>query len=150
MNNPIAVIRDWAIAFLLAGALILAPAALRAQEASDADRVAVQQTIGDQIAAFRAGDHDRAYSFAAASIKDTFRTVDAFIAMVRSGYMPLYAPQSYSFGRSAAIGEAIHQEVFATDSGGRQWQAVYTLRRDENGAFKIIGVKLNPWNGASA
>lgn len=147
---PTSRLRDWLIAIAIAAALLLAPRALRAEDVGEADSIAARQVISQQIEAFKAGDHARAYSYAAPTIKDMFPTVDAFIAMVRGGYMPLYAPQSFQFGRDAAVADGIHQELIVTDASGRQWQAVYTLRRDADGAWKITGVKMNPWNGASA
>ncbi len=114
------------------------------------DAMATQQVINDQIAAFKAGDGERAYSHAAPSIKQVFTTVDRFMGMVQTGYMPLYNPDSFVFGRNAFISGQVHQEVIVTDPQGKQWQAVYTLVRQPDGSWKINGVKLNPYTGANA
>ncbi|HSO48282.1 MAG TPA: DUF4864 domain-containing protein [Rhizobiaceae bacterium] len=114
------------------------------------DALATQQVINDQIAAFKAGDGERAYSHAAPSIKQVFTTVDRFMGMVQTGYMPLYNPDSFVFGRNAFISGQVHQEVIVTDPQGKQWQAVYTLVRQPDGSWKINGVKLNPYTGANA
>jgi len=45
------------------------------------------------------------------------------MAMVQTGYMPLYDPQSVVFGRNALISGQVHQEVIVTDPQGKQWQA---------------------------
>jgi Domain of unknown function (DUF4864) len=116
----------------------------------DADTKATQQVIGEQIEAFKAGDGAKAYSYAAPSIKQVFTTVDIFMNMVQSGYMPLYKPESYVFGSNTIISGQVHQEVLVTDAQGKQWQAVYTLMRQEDGSWKVTGVKLNPYNGVSA
>ena len=79
----------------------------------------------------------------------TYPTVEGFIAMVQSGYMVLYRPAEYHFGRNTEAQGEIYQEVIATDEAGKLWQAVYTLRRQEDGSWKVTGVKLNPYKGAS-
>ena len=121
-----------------------------AQQVGDADSTAIQGVIHDQIEAFKAGDDERAYSFAAPSIREIFPTVDRFIEMVQQGYRVLYRPAEYRFGRSTEVDGEIYQEVIATDEAGKLWQAVYTLRRQADGSWKITGVKLNPFSGASA
>ena len=120
-----------------------------AQGVSEADQAATQTVIRDQIEAFRAGDHVRAYSHAAPAIRGIFPTVDGFIAMVQGGYMALYRPAEFRFGRNTEINGEIFQELIVTDETGKLWQAVYTLRRQEDGSWKITGVKLNPHKGAS-
>jgi hypothetical protein len=114
------------------------------------DTMATQQVIGGQIEAFKAGDGAKAYSYAAPSIKQVFTTVDIFMNMVQTGYMPLYKPESYVFGKNALISGQVHQEVLVTDAQGKQWQAVYTLVRQDDGSWKVTGVKLNPYTGVSA
>lgn len=135
------------VAVLLLAFLWAAPAG--ADEVSGADASAVQSVIDRQIAAFRARDDAGAYSFAAPNVKQVFPSVETFMNMVISGYQPVYDPESYRFGRNIAVGGQIHQEVIITDRNGKQWQAVYTLRRQEDGSWKITGVTLNPHTGAS-
>lgn len=142
-NALMAVVLTIALAVVVAGKS-------RAQEApSSADASAIQTVIEAQINAFRSGDDAAAYSHAAPNIKQIFPTVDQFISMVKTGYMPLYNPETFVFGRNAVIGSEIHQEVIVTDEKGKQWQAVYTLRQQEDGSWKITSVKMNPYSGAT-
>ena len=108
-----------------------------------------QSVIRDQISAFRDRDHERAFSHAAPTIKQIFKTTENFIRMVKGGYMPLYDPDSYIFGRNFNLDGTIHQEVIATDAKGKQWQAVYTLKQQPDGSWKITGVKMEPYQGAA-
>ncbi|GIL01575.1 MAG: hypothetical protein BroJett030_14740 [Alphaproteobacteria bacterium] len=133
-------------AAVIVGALA-APA--MAQNIAEADARAVQSVIDSQIGAFRAGDDQKAYSFAAPGIKAVFPTVERFMAMVKGGYQPVYDPQSYRFGRNLLVGDQVHQEVIITDRQGKLWQAVYTLSQQKDGSWKITGVKLNPFTGQS-
>ena len=112
--------------------------------------LATQSVIRDQISAFQSKEFDRAFSHAAPSIRDFFQTTDRFIQMVKSGYAPLFNPDSFSFGRSILLNGQMHQEVFAADQKGKQWQAIYTLKQQSSdGSWKITGVKLEPWKGTS-
>ncbi len=121
----------------------------QAQEVSPNDTLATQQVIRSQISAFQAMDHEKAFSFAAPKIREIFKTTDRFIQMVKNGYMPLYNPELYSFGRNTFLYGEIYQEVLVTDEKGKQWQAVYTLKKQSDGTWKITGVKMEPYTGAS-
>lgn len=120
----------------------------QAQAQSTGD-IAVQSVIEDQINAFKTKDYDRAFSHAAPTIKQIFKTTDRFIGMVKNGYEPLYNPGSYAFSRSIEQGGSVYQEVIVTDQSGKQWQAVYTLKQQDDGTWKITGVKMEPTQGAA-
>ena len=148
---PLAIARPIAIVAFVLCAMLVAVTDVHAQQAvPPGDQSATRQVIDEQIAAFRSGAHDRAYSYAAPNIKQVFPTVERFIGMVQGGYMPLYSPDSYVFGRSTLIGEQVLQEVIVTDGSGQQWQAIYTLVKQPDGSWKISGVKLDPYKGVSA
>lgn len=144
-------------AAMFALAILLAiPAFAQEQRLSEADvavapatRQAVQSVIGDQLDAFTSGDHDRAYTHAAPNIKQVFNSVERFISMVQRGYPMVYSPQAHAFGRSLTLNGEVYQEVIFTDGDGKQWQGVYTLRQQEDGSWKITGVKINPYKGAA-
>ncbi len=125
------------------------PHAASAGQVADADSASIQNVIESQIRAFKAGDNDQAYSYAAPVIQRLYPNVERFIAMVQSGYLPLYNPESFVFGRSIDVEGAVHQELIVTDETGKQWQAVYTMQRQDDGSWKITGVKMNPYSGAS-
>jgi len=118
-----------------------------AQEKS-AEEVAIQSVIRDQLSAFQSGDHERAFSHAAPTIRQIFRDKENFIGMVKNGYQPLYDPETFTFSRSLTQGNTMYQEVLVTDQNGKQWQAVYTLKQVD-GVWKITGVKMDPYQGAS-
>lgn len=118
-------------------------------QAQSTGDVAVQSVIEDQISAFQSKDYDRAFSHAAPTIKQIFKTTDRFIGMVKNGYQPLYNPESYAFSRSIEQGGSVYQEVIVTDQNGKQWQAVYTLKQQDDGSWKITGVKMEPTQGAA-
>src|SRR5262245_2352223 len=58
------------------------------------DRQAIARTIADQLAAFRAGDSARAFSYASARLQAQFGDAATFMAMVRRDYAPVFAARS--------------------------------------------------------
>ncbi len=120
-----------------------------AEDVSPTDQTETQAVISDQISAFQSSEFDRAFSHAAPNIRSVFKTADRFISMVKGGYQPLFNPDFYSFGRNTFLYGEIYQEVLATDQNGKQWQAVYTLKKQPDGSWKITGVKMEPYKGAS-
>ncbi|WFS02334.1 DUF4864 domain-containing protein [Rhizobium tumorigenes] len=115
--------------------------------ASAADAaLAAQQVIEKQIQAFLHDDADAAYSFAAPGITAKFPDKDAFFAMVKKSYQPVYHPGNYAFGRSKSESDdaVLYQEVLITGSDGQDWSAIYQLARQPDGSYKINGVQIVP------
>jgi Domain of unknown function (DUF4864) len=119
-----------------------------AQGAGD-DLAAIQTVIAGQIAAFRAGDGNSAYSYAAPGIRRIFPSPSVFMQMVEQGYEPVFRPRSYSFVEQQMIGgdDAI-QLLDVVGPDGSAWVAAYTLHRQSDGAWKITGCQLKPGVGA--
>ena len=118
--------------------------------AQSAPEDAVRAVIGGQIDAFRAGAHETAFGFAAPSIRTMFGSTDRFISMVRSGYGAIYGAKRYDFGRTRVTRDTILQEVLITGPMDGQWTAIYTLRRQEDGSWKIAGVQMQKREGEAA
>jgi hypothetical protein len=135
---------------LFLGALALAyPAFSQQNEVGAAETMATQSVIRDQLNAFKSGDVNRAYSHAAPNVTKIFPDVERFTSMLKNGYGAIWHSDSFVFGRNTVINNEIYQEVIITDPTGGQWQAVYTLKQQEDGSWKITGVKMNPYKGAS-
>jgi hypothetical protein len=118
--------------------------------AGDAEIKSAQDTIDRQLQAFLADDGALAYSFAAPNVKRIFPTVESFMSMVTSGYVPVYRPQNYSFGKSMQTGPtSIVQQVLIVGPDGKDYEAVYTLELQEDGTFRITGCSLRASNSLS-
>lgn len=117
---------------------------------NEADAEASRSVVEDQLEAFKARDLDRAYSHAAPGIRAMFPSVEQFSAMVERGYGAIFKNETYVFGRNRQDAQDMFHEVIITDETGKQWQAVYSLRRQEDGSWRITGVKMNPYKGGSA
>jgi len=113
---------------------------------ADDVRQDAQQVIEKQIQAFLHDDADAAYSFAAPGIKALFPDKDAFFAMVKKSYQPVYHPGNYAFGRSKSENDdaILYQEVMITGGDGQDWSAIYQLARQPDGSYKINGVQIVP------
>ena len=95
--------------------------------------------IDAQLAAFRADDYAKAFTFAAGPIKTMF-TQPEFEAMVRKAYPVIAHSTSVDYGMAFDTGEeaVIYVRVQNTDTkGDAQYQ--YLLKK-EDGAWKIGGV----------
>lgn len=135
---------------MFVGALGLTVAAFAQNKAvGQAETLATQSVVRDQLQAFKSGDLQRAYSHAAPNITAHFPTVELFSTMVKRGYGAIFKADGFVFGRNTAYNNEVYQEVLITDSSGKQWQAVYTLKQQTDGSWKITGVKMEPHKGLS-
>ncbi|WP_306119930.1 MULTISPECIES: DUF4864 domain-containing protein [unclassified Roseitalea] len=121
----------------LAIAFILSPAQARADEA------AARTIITEQLESFLSGDFPRAYSYASPDIKRIFPTLDRFMSMVQTGYLPVLRPGNYAFGevRAASDGRIV-QDVLIQGPDGRSWTATYFMELQDDGTWKVDGVQL--------
>ncbi len=117
---------------------------------ADADRDGIRTTIQNQIAAFQRDDGAAAYGYAAPMIQGLFPSVDAFMAMVRSGYQPVYRPRSVVFGEAVVTPQGPTQRVFVTGPDGKNWVAIYSLEQQPDGSWKISGCRLVEDEGSVA
>ncbi|WP_235981788.1 DUF4864 domain-containing protein [Methylobrevis albus] len=128
---------------IVAGMLLASPAAADEAAAPDAgDFTAIQAVIGEQIAAFKADDSARAYSFAAPQLQQVLGNADTFMSMVKQGYQPVYRPKAVTFGQLRDTAKGLVQEVFLVGPDGADWTALYMVERQPDGTWRIAGCKL--------
>jgi hypothetical protein len=125
----------------MCGALLWASAA-QAQGISPADAAAIRATIERQIDAFRADDGPRAFGFADDTIRAMFGDPERFMAMVRQGYAMIYRPRRYEFAETAERPDGYAQAVEFDGLDGTSALAVYEMRRQPDGTFRIAGVTI--------
>ena len=92
-----------------------------------------QALIEKQLDAFSRDDAAGAYAEASPEIQSVFPDPDAFMAMVRRGYAPVYRHRSVEFGPAAVEADTIRQEATFVDGQGKVWKAMYRLSRGPNG-----------------
>lgn len=94
--------------------------------------------IDAQLAAFRANDYAKAYTFAAGEIKEAFAP-DRFEAMVRTSYPLIAHAAKAEYGLAFDTGEEAVINVTVESAEGKRTQYQYLLKK-EDGAWKISGV----------
>ena len=126
-------------------ALVLVAAAIppaAAEEAPGTAQGAIRGVIERQLQAFQQDDGAAAFSYASPMIQRQFRTAERFMTMVRRGYPSVYRPQSVEFrGIEFNEGYAV-QEVFFLGPDGRPELALYFMELQEDGSWKINGVRM--------
>ena len=106
------------------------------------DVTAAQNVIRAQEQALARDDAAAAYSHAAPALQRMFGDPDIFMAMVRSGYAPVYRHKSFDFTDSRNADGRIEQDVRIVDAEGIPWDALYFLETQPDGSLKIIGCTL--------
>ena len=105
---------------------------------------AIEQAIGAQRAALKAGDGARALTFATPAIRDQFGTPDRFMRMVRDGYAPLLAARDTVFLEGAVIEGAVIQPLRLILPDNTVLVAIYQMEKQKDGRWKIAGCILAP------
>jgi hypothetical protein len=124
-------------ALLVALSVAFSPVSARADDVATA-----QGVIRAQEQAFVRDDAAAAYSYAAPAIREIFPAPDIFMSMVQNGYAPVYRHKSFEFGDSKSEGNWISQRVHIVDANGEAWEALYTLKQQGDGSYKITGCSL--------
>lgn len=109
----------------------------------------VQQTILNQIEAFKADDFATAFDFASPSIKSIFMSPENFGAMVKNGYPMVHRPGSVRMLEQREISGSLWQKVMITDQSGRTHVLDYQMIQTPDG-WQINGVQLLPEPGVGA
>ena len=114
-----------------------------AQEARDPKGSAdARALIERQFDALARDDAPGAYAEAAPNITAIFPDADAFLAMVRQRYAPVYRHRSVEFGAAAIGADTIEQVVTLVDPDDEVWKALYRLTRQPDGTWRISGCTL--------
>ena len=121
------------------------PATARAAEALEAaDRQAIRSVIEAQLAAFQADDGTTAFGFASPTIQEMFGDPATVLAMVRTGYMPVYRPREVRFQRLILHqGEPV-QLVLLVGPDLEVVTAYYVMEKQPDGQWRINGCLLQP------
>ena len=99
-------------------------------ELSDFDVAAIKSTVKSQLDAFAQDDFEKAYTYAAPSIKKIFLSPDNFKQMVINQYSAVY--------RNSPA-----PNVFLVDPDGNFVTAMYMMEKQENNDWLIAGCILS-------
>ena len=108
-----------------------------------ADWTAIKKAIRQQLDALRAGEAERAFSYASPGIQAQFGDAVNFMAMVRTGYLPLMEARYTEFLEGAVIDGVIVQPMRLIAPDNTVLVALYTMEK-RKGAWRINGCRLAP------
>jgi hypothetical protein len=108
-----------------------------------ADWTAIKKAIRQQLDALRAGEAERAFSYASPGIQAQFGDAGNFMAMVRTGYLPLLEARYTEFLEGAVIEGVIVQPMRLIAPDNTVLVALYTMEK-RKGAWRINGCQLAP------
>lgn len=109
-----------------------------AHPASEAVKKELTEVIDGQLAAFRANDYTKAFSFASSGIQGMFAP-DEFEKMVKTAYPVIAHSVSNSYGVMFDAGEEAVVNVRVQNAGKQSVEYQYLLKK-EAGTWKINGV----------
>lgn len=98
--------------------------------------------ISRQLDAFARDDAAAAYALAVPGFKTMFADPDAFMAMVRDKYAPVYRHRSVDFGDPVVDGDDIAISATLVDNDNQVWTAIYKLAKQPDGQWLIGGCLL--------
>ena len=110
--------------------------------AQDMSTRAIQNTISNQMDAFRDGNVDGAWTFAAPNIRRMFgQDPNAFGRMVERGYPMVWNNDEVRFGELRVLNGHVWQQVRVTDAAGGQHVLDYMMLQTEAG-WQIAAVQV--------
>ena len=124
--------------------------AATALELSIAEEVKIRAVVQAQLDALAVDDADRAFSFAAPSIRKMLGNAENFLAMVRSSYPVVHRPASVAFLKPRLQGKEVIQATQMTDAHGEAWLAIYSLQRQPDRSWRISACVVVPNKGRAA
>ncbi|MEO8344872.1 MAG: DUF4864 domain-containing protein [Betaproteobacteria bacterium] len=104
----------------------------------------IQQVIGDQLAALKAGDGTKAMTYAVPGVRQQFRTPERFLRMVREGYRPLLYARSSSFLEGAVVDGQTIQPLQLVMPDNTVLVALFQMEKQKDGRWQIAGCVIAP------
>ena len=109
-----------------------------------AEWLSIQQVIGDQVQALKAGDGSKAISYSAPGIRQKFRTPERFLRMVRENYRALLDARYSTFLEGAVVDGITIQPLQLVLPDNSVVVALYTMVKQKDGVWRISGCVIAP------
>jgi hypothetical protein len=106
------------------------------------EQQAIRQVIQSQLDAFQRDDADAAYSYATPTIREKFGGAANFLQMVKTGYTPVYRPQSVAFDKLVDTQYGPDQILRLVGPDGVAYIAHYMMQKQPDGTWMINGCFL--------
>ncbi|HVF63568.1 MAG TPA: DUF4864 domain-containing protein [Casimicrobiaceae bacterium] len=108
------------------------------------DWIEIKRVIAAQREALMADDGERAFSFAAPSIRRHFGDASTFMRMVRQGYEPLTTARYVEFLDGAVIAGDVVQPLRLVMPDGVVMVAIYGTQQQPDGSWRITSCVIAP------
>lgn len=109
------------------------------------DRKAIRAVIVRQLEAFRRDDAVSAFAYASPEIQAKYGTPGNFMMAVKAFYEPVYRPRrTGGFTNLYVLDGYLTQPVLLIGPDGDYVVALYTMQRQTDGDWKILGCSLIP------
>jgi hypothetical protein len=135
---------------LLAAIVALSPGGFAQVAPSTSDWTEIKRIIAAQREALVSGDGERAFSFAAPSIRNHFGDVATFMRMVQQSYRALLDARYVEFLDGAVIAGDVVQPLRLVLPDGTVMVAIYGMQRQADGAWRISACVIAPSTVRSA
>jgi len=122
--------------------LLLVASCASVAEQSENTGSQFQRIISSQIEAIARDDSEAAFAYSAPAIQEKIGSPEAFMAMVRAEFRPVYRPRSVEFGEHIEIDGNYAQPVRIVGPNGRLVLAMYHMQKQSDGSWRIAGVEL--------
>ncbi len=96
--------------------------------------------IASQLAAFQRDDALEAFSYASPGIQRQFANPENFMAMVKTGYRPVYRPLKVEFREIRILHGGPAQVIDIVGPDGKAMIAIYLMEQQPDGSWRIDGV----------
>ena len=137
--------RTLAITSLLVALAALAwvdRAARSAEPINSADAEAIHAVVQSQLDAFAKDDAETAFELASPDTRVKFGSPYNFLQLIKLHYNPIYRHRLALFSDPEVIDGATIQVVRLTDGDNQVWLAIYRMRSDPGGAWKVDDCQL--------
>jgi hypothetical protein len=130
------------MAFLLALMMPWSLSDAMAQTIDTADAQAIQNTVQTQLDALAEDDAVTAFDLSTSNIRVMLGTPDNFLRIIKENYPAVYRHRRALFYEPEIINGLTIQLVRLTDPDNSVWVAVYQMKQEADGSWKIDGCRL--------
>jgi hypothetical protein len=106
-----------------------------------AQQVEIEDTISNQIEAFKADNFEQAFSYATPTLRQLFQNPQNFERMVKQGYPMVWRPAEVRYLEMRGAQGEFWQKVQIIDAKGFKHLLLYRMQQVDSG-WRIGGVQL--------
>ncbi len=111
-------------------------------EIAGRDAEAIHAAVQSQLDAFAEDDAAKAFALSTASTRTLLGSADSFLRMIKYEYPPIYRHRRAIFLPPQMLDGAALQVVRLTDPDNNVWVAIYRMKVEPDGNWRIDGCSL--------